>query len=116
MLGNNGMDSNPQISNRGRYDISNNKVVKKVVQIISFLSFNLADLNWPKEQSSFIRYLCSNLMCSPKECPATEADNPTIISDVFLPCFGLLLTNKAKLGVVRMGWVLKRDQVLTRTA
>ena len=38
-------------------------VVKKIgVSVVWFLSFNLADLNWPEEQSSSIRYLWSHLL------------------------------------------------------
>ena len=70
----------PQISNRGRYSISNinhqlticlqmlkfgasiffffcNVLNKIGAFIVYFLSFNLADLYWPKEQSISIRYL-----------------------------------------------------------
>ena len=75
-------ESYPQISNRGRYSISNThqqlticqqmfkiwcihlflfcNVVKKIGTFIVYsLSFNLADLNWLEDQSTSFRYLWS---------------------------------------------------------
>ena len=56
----------PQISSIGRYSISNitqqlticQQMLKIGEFIVYYFSFNLADLNWPEEQSISIRYLC----------------------------------------------------------
>ena len=95
------------IYNRGRYSICNinqqltncqqilkiwcihlflfcNVMTKIVAFIVYFLSFNLANLNWPEESSTSIRYLCLQL---------TFAKNLSIKNCCFLFTFSINLKN-----------------------